>query len=99
MNETLQAWLRGHLDELKDQNLYKPLITLETPSEARVTVNGKIRRDQPVEQQLSWLGKSSQTERSGNTSNGAVGRGRGSGSPDHRNHAYPSGVGAQTCRV
>lgn len=41
MNETLQTWLRGHLDELKEQNLYKPLITLDSPSEARVTVNGK----------------------------------------------------------
>jgi glycine C-acetyltransferase len=41
MNETLQAWLRGHIEELKEQNLYKPLVTLETPSDARVTVNGK----------------------------------------------------------
>ncbi len=41
MNETLQTWLCGHLDELKEQNLYKPLITLDSPSEARVTVNGK----------------------------------------------------------
>lgn len=41
MNETLQTWLCGHIDELKEQNLYKPLITLDSPSEARVTVNGK----------------------------------------------------------
>jgi glycine C-acetyltransferase len=41
MNGTLQDWLGTQLDELKTQNLYKPLVVLGTPSEARITVNGK----------------------------------------------------------
>ena len=41
MNETLQTWLTGQLDTLRDQNLYKPLVVMDTPSEARITVNGK----------------------------------------------------------
>lgn len=41
MNETLQHWLRGQIDALKEQNLYKPLVVMDTPSGARITVNGK----------------------------------------------------------
>ncbi len=41
MNNTLQAWLQTQLDTLHDQSLYKPLLVLESPSDARITVNGK----------------------------------------------------------
>ena len=41
MNPTLQNWLGGQLQTLQDQNLYKPLVVMDTPSEARITVNGK----------------------------------------------------------
>ncbi len=41
MNETLQRWLGQQIDTLKEQNLYKPLVVMDTPSEARITVNGK----------------------------------------------------------
>jgi glycine C-acetyltransferase len=41
MNNTLQNWLQTQLDTLHDQHLYKPLVVLESPSDARITVNGK----------------------------------------------------------
>jgi glycine C-acetyltransferase len=41
MNTTLQNWLCEHIQTLKDENLYKPLVVMDTPSEARITVNGK----------------------------------------------------------
>jgi glycine C-acetyltransferase len=41
MNETLQRWLGDQIQALKDQNLYKPLVVMDTPSGARITVNGK----------------------------------------------------------
>jgi glycine C-acetyltransferase len=41
MNATLQNWLRDQLQTLHDQSLYKPIVVLETPSEARITVNGR----------------------------------------------------------
>lgn len=41
MNETLQRWLNEQIQTLKEQNLYKPLVVMETPSGARITVNGK----------------------------------------------------------
>ena len=41
MNETLQSFLRGQLDQLKEQHLYKPLLTLTSAPGARVTVDGR----------------------------------------------------------
>lgn len=41
MNDTLQGWLSDQISSLKDQNLYKPLAVMESPSGARITVNGK----------------------------------------------------------
>lgn len=41
MDNTLQNWLCGQIETLKEQNLYKPQIVLDSPSEARITVNGK----------------------------------------------------------
>jgi glycine C-acetyltransferase len=41
MNTTLQDWLQAQTQTLKDQHLYKPLVVLDTPSQARITVNGK----------------------------------------------------------
>ena len=41
MNDTLQHWLGDQIGLLKDQNLYKPLVVMDTPSGARITVNGK----------------------------------------------------------
>ena len=41
MNDTLQNWLGDQIAGLKDQNLYKPLVVMDTPSGARITVNGK----------------------------------------------------------
>ena len=40
MNGTLQNWLDAQIQALKDQHLYKPLVVMDTPSEARITVNG-----------------------------------------------------------
>jgi glycine C-acetyltransferase len=41
MNGTLLRWLDAQIEGLKEQNLYKPLVVMDTPSEARITVNGK----------------------------------------------------------
>jgi len=41
MNDTLQSWLGDQIQALKEQNLYKPLVVMDTPSGARITVNGK----------------------------------------------------------
>jgi len=41
MNSTLSHWLNDQLTTLKEQNLYKPLVVMDTPSSARITVNGK----------------------------------------------------------
>ena len=41
MNETLQTWLCEQLQELQDQHLYKNLAIMDSPSGARITVNGK----------------------------------------------------------
>jgi glycine C-acetyltransferase len=41
MNDTLLQWLDAQIQALRDQNLYKPLLVMDTPSEARITVNGK----------------------------------------------------------
>ena len=41
MNETLQTWLKEQITTLKDQRLYKSLIIMESPSGARISVNGK----------------------------------------------------------
>ncbi len=41
MNQSLQSWLSSQLNVLKEQNLYKPLFTLESPSEARISVNNR----------------------------------------------------------
>ncbi len=41
MNDTLQNWLREQIEALKEQNLYKPLVVMDTPAGARITVNGK----------------------------------------------------------
>ncbi len=41
MNDTLQTWLCGQIDTLKDQHLYKTPTIMEGPSGARITVNGK----------------------------------------------------------
>lgn len=41
MNDTLQHWLSNQIQSLKDQNLYKPLVVMDTPSGGRITVNGK----------------------------------------------------------
>ncbi|HZO89483.1 MAG TPA: glycine C-acetyltransferase [Chthonomonadaceae bacterium] len=41
MNQTLQDWLRDQIQALKDQNLYKPLVVMDSPSGPRITVNGK----------------------------------------------------------
>ena len=41
MNETLQAFLRGQIETLHDQHLYKPLLSLESAPGARVTVDGR----------------------------------------------------------
>ncbi|HLI47702.1 MAG TPA: glycine C-acetyltransferase [Chthonomonas sp.] len=41
MNGTLLQWLEVQIEGLKEQNLYKPLVVMDTPSEARITVNGK----------------------------------------------------------
>ncbi len=41
MNDTLQKWLGEQIETLKTQNLYKPVNVMDTPSGARITVNGK----------------------------------------------------------
>ena len=41
MNDTLQKWLGEQIETLKAQNLYKPMNVMDTPSGARITVNGK----------------------------------------------------------
>ena len=41
MNETLQSFLRGQIETLKAEHLYKPLVTIEGPPGARVTVDGR----------------------------------------------------------
>ena len=41
MNPNLSQWLNDQIATLKEQNLYKPLVVMDTPSEARITVNGK----------------------------------------------------------
>jgi len=41
MNSTLQNWLGEQLDTLKEQNLYRPLVELQSPQGGRITVNGK----------------------------------------------------------
>src|SRR5947207_2243531 len=41
MNQTLQTWLTEQIDSLKDQNLYRPLMDLQTPQGGSITVNGR----------------------------------------------------------
>src|SRR5256714_7303662 len=41
MNQTLQNWLGEQLDTLKAQNLYKPLVELQSEQGGRITVNGR----------------------------------------------------------
>ena len=41
MNLNLNQWLEDQIGALKAQNLYKPLVVMDTPSSARITVNGK----------------------------------------------------------
>jgi glycine C-acetyltransferase len=41
MNETLQHWLSEQIQTLKEQNLYKPLVVMDTPSGGRITVDGR----------------------------------------------------------
>src|SRR5205807_9976863 len=41
MNPNLSHWLDEQIEGLKSQNLYKPLVVMDTPSNARITVNGK----------------------------------------------------------
>src|SRR5258708_17930466 len=41
MNQTLENWLGDQISGLKEQNLYKPLVELQTEQGGRVTVNGR----------------------------------------------------------
>jgi glycine C-acetyltransferase len=41
MNQTLQSWLTEQIDSLKEQNLYRPLVDLQTAQGGSITVNGK----------------------------------------------------------
>ena len=41
MNDTLQHWLGDQIGLLKEQNLYKPLTVMDSPSGGRITVNGR----------------------------------------------------------
>ena len=41
MNSTLQSFLRGQLDDLRAQNLYKPLVSVEGPVGPVVRVDGR----------------------------------------------------------
>src|SRR2546423_11804054 len=41
MNQTLQNWLGDQITGLKEQNLYKPLVELQSEQGGRITVNGR----------------------------------------------------------
>ncbi len=41
MNDTLQNWLGEQIQGLKEQNLYKPIMVMDSPSGPRITVNGR----------------------------------------------------------
>ncbi|HLJ54540.1 MAG TPA: glycine C-acetyltransferase [Chthonomonadaceae bacterium] len=41
MNPNLGRWLDSQIATLKEQNLYKPVVVMDTPSGPRITVNGK----------------------------------------------------------
>src|SRR5688572_30115840 len=41
MNQTLHNWLGEQLDTLKEQNLYRPLVEVQSPQGGRITVNGR----------------------------------------------------------
>jgi len=41
MNPTLQQWLNEQLDSLRQQNLYKPLVELQSPQGGRIVVDGR----------------------------------------------------------
>src|SRR5258706_9557102 len=41
MNQTLQNWLDDQITGLKEQNLYKPLVELQSEQGGRITVNGR----------------------------------------------------------
>ena len=41
MNATLSTWISDQLEDLKRQSLYKPMVILDSPCEARITVNGR----------------------------------------------------------
>ena len=45
MNNTLQSFLQDQLQALRDQHLYKPLLTVESAPGARVTVKGRDLRE------------------------------------------------------
>jgi len=41
MNQTLQNWLSQQIEELKAQSLYRPLVEVQSPQGARITVDGR----------------------------------------------------------
>lgn len=41
MNPSLGTWLQEQIDSLKEQNLYKKVLVMDTPSNARITVDGR----------------------------------------------------------
>ncbi len=41
MNSTLQNWLQEQIAALQEQNLYRPLVELQTAQGGRITVNGR----------------------------------------------------------
>jgi glycine C-acetyltransferase len=41
VNSTLQNWLHEQIADLKEQNLYRPLVELQTAQGGRITVNGR----------------------------------------------------------
>ncbi|HRI74576.1 MAG TPA: hypothetical protein PLB31_08920, partial [Fimbriimonadaceae bacterium] len=41
MNDTLQSWLKGELQTLRDQNLYKVPRILNSPAGGRVQMDGR----------------------------------------------------------
>lgn len=41
MNAALLEWLGEQIEDLKDQNLYKTVMIMDSPSQARITVNGR----------------------------------------------------------
>src|SRR5262245_16943120 len=41
MNAALQTWLDEQLNTLREQNLYKPLLELQSAQGGRITVNGR----------------------------------------------------------